>query len=136
MVSPLIFGGLGSLTFVLPSGPIVFICGHRTSGFLVSAVAAVLTAISFLAGSVTWTATIKKAKEVNPWKVQQAAQLPLRIEVSAASGLHCARVVSGLLVASIIPLTIESASFFRPILTTSGPDHLRFDVALWFRRFL
>ena len=117
---PLIFGGLGSPPFVPPSGPIVCLCGHWISGFVMSAVAAVLAAISFLAGSVTWAAAIEGAKDINPWKVQPA-QLPIRIEVSAASGLHYARVVSGLLVASFTPLTIESASFFHPISTTPKP---------------
>ena len=117
----LIFGGLGSLTFVPPSGPIVFFCGHHISGLLVSAIAAALAAVSFLAGSVTWAATIKKAKDVNPWKVQQAAQLPLRIEVSAASGLYYTRVVSGLLMGCFAPLTIESASFSRLISTIPEP---------------
>ena len=117
---PLIFGGLGSLTFVPPSGPILLICGHRILGLLVSVVAAALAAISFLAGSVTWAATIKKAKDVNPWKVQ-SAQLPLRIEVFSGGGLWFARLISGLLMASFTPLTIESASFFRPIPTTPEP---------------
>ena len=121
---PLIFGGLASLTFVLLSGPIVAMCGHSTSGFLICAVAAVLGPISFLAGTVTWAAAIKKAKDVNP------SQLPLRIEVSAASGLHYAKVVSGLLMACSTPFTIGSASFFHPIPTTPSPDYLCFDVAL------
>jgi len=127
----LIFGGLGSLTFVPPSGPIVFFWGHYIPGLLVSAVAAALAAISFLAGSVTWAATIKKAKDVNPWEIQPA-QFPLRIEVSTASGLHYARVVSGLLAASFTPLAIESAPFFRLIPTTPSADHLCFDVVVWF----
>ena len=126
---PLILGGVDSLTFVPLSGPIMVMCSHWISGLLISAVAAVLAPISFLAGSLTWAATIKKAKDVNPWKVQPA-QLPLRIEVSAGDGLYYARVVSGLLMACLIPLTIESVSFFHPIPTTPSPDHLRFDAAL------
>jgi len=126
---PLIFGGLGSLTFVLPSGPIVFFCGHHISGLFISAVSVVLAPIFFLAGSLTWAATIKKAKEANPWKIQ-STQLPLRIEVSAGDGLDYARVVSGLLMACFTPLAIEFASFFHPIPITPSPDHLCFDIAL------
>ena len=126
---PLIFGGLGSLTFVLPSGPIVFFCGHHISGLFISAVSVVLAPIFFLAGSPTWAATIKKAKEANPWKIQ-STQLPLRIEVSAGDGLDYARVVSGLLMACFTPLAIEFASFFHPIPITPSPDHLCFDIAL------
>jgi len=130
MFRPLIFGGLASLTFVPLSGPIVM-CVHLISGSSIFVVAGVLAPISFLAGSVTWAATIKKTKDVNPWKVQPA-QLPLRIEVSAARGLYYARVVSGLLMAcSTIPI-IWSVSFFHPIPTTPSPDYLCFNVALYF----
>jgi len=114
---------LGSLAFVAPSGP------FRPSGpdrrgsawaLLVSAPAAVLATILILAGSAIWTVIIKKAKGVNSWTVQPA-QLPLGIQVSTGAGLYCAWVASGFLVASTIPLTIESASFFRLILAIPEP---------------
>ena len=124
---PLTFGGLGSLAIVLPSVPILYICGP-TWAFSVSTSAAVLATVSVLTGSVIWAAMIKKVKDVNPW-THQPGQLPLGIEVLAGSGLHSTRLVSGLLLASIAPLVIESASFFRLIPTTPSTDRLCFDVA-------
>ena len=101
------------------SGPIRFIRG-QTWALLISPPAAILATVLVFVGSAIWTAIIKKAKDVNSWTIQPA-QLPLGIGVSAGGALYSAWVAFGFLVASAIPPTIESASFFRLILTTPEP---------------
>jgi len=113
---PPIFG-LGSLAFVPPSGPIHFARGY---GLVVSAPAAALATILVFTGSTIWVTIIKKAKDVNSWTVQPV-QLPLGIRVSSGSGLVSAWVAFAFLVASAVPVTIKSASFFHLILTAPEP---------------
>jgi len=108
---PVIVGGLSSFAFVPPSEPIQHIPGQIWV-FLVSTLAGILAAILVLAGSAIWEAIIKKANDDNPSKVQPA-QLPLGIKVSPGGGLLLAWIASGFLVASSIPLAIESVSFFH-----------------------
>ena len=115
---PPIFG-LSSLLFVPPSGPIWSLTGH-TWALLVFSSTSVLAPISIFVGSAIWTAIIKKANDVNSWKVQPD-QLPLGIEVSSGSGLVCAWIAFAFLVTSAIIPTIRSASFFCLILTTPEP---------------
>ena len=93
---------LGSLHFVPPSIPVLFIRGQIWVLF-VSASASILGTISIFAGSTVWTAIIKKANDVNSLKVQPA-QLPLGIKVSAGGGLASAWIA----VAFLIPSTISS----------------------------
>ena len=113
---PLVFG-LDSLAIVPPSGPLLIVYGYD-SGLYVSISAAILATISVFTGSVIWTAIIKKAKDDNLWKFQPAQ---LGIVVSAGRGFTLSWVASGFMVASAIPLTIGSASFFRLIPTIPGP---------------
>ena len=96
--------GLGSLAFVQTSGPIQLIRG-QTWALYVSDSAAVLATISVLIGSAIWAVIIKKAKDVNSWKLQPA-QLPLGIKVSSGGGLETAWIGFGFLVPGAIPPTI------------------------------
>jgi len=114
---PLTFGP-SSLAFVPPSGPLLWILEFYILGVFVSASAAFPATISVFVGSAMWTDIINKTKDANPWKVQTAQ---LGIKVTVGDGLICAWVASGFMLASVIPLMIESASFFPLVPTTLEP---------------
>ena len=108
--------GLGSLTFVPPSGAIA---PHTPCALLVAALTTVIASISVLAGSAIWATIIQRVGDINTQTVQ-STQVPLGIVVSAGTGLQYAWASFGLLVASVIDCIILSVPFCRLTLTIPG----------------